>query len=126
MKQFYCTDLRPTPYGMEEIQRRFPQSAEVVSRLGIGQHATDTNGDTWFRGPDLVLQDDVPMTAADVAECRTSASRVRQSLRLERIATAALPWALSTRNPGSGWDEVAATLAVAAAKALIAELDKQA
>lgn len=111
MKQF-CV-MNPSTYVWRSVDE-----GELMSMMGtatdsllaqwvpVGGEFTDSNG---FQ---VARDADIGPGSADP--------------RLEHIATAVLPWALSTRNPGSGWDEVAATLAVAAAKALIAELDKQA
>lgn len=111
MKQFeFYGQLTGGSYGpfteADALQRLNANDGRVLRDLEVHDSFMSLDGATWARLPD-----------APDAENRDE--------RLERIATAVLPWALSTRNPGTGWDEVAATLAITAAKALIAELDKQ-
>lgn len=116
MKQFYCTGLGSTPYDLEGIQRVFPRSVEVVTGLGVGQSAMDSDGDTWFRAPDLaggsVGEVEVPRVGANGDE------------RLERVATSVFAAMINAAPMRSA--HVLATTAVDFAKALIAELDKQA
>lgn len=136
MKQFQLTIRNGGtfgPYGRESIVRiatHVPWA--TLNTLGVGGTYTDDQGGTWTRLPDLVLQDDVPLTAEDVTACRESAVRVRYKLRLERIATAAFSAIIGKRPFFSGTEaecllllESDARGAVLAAKALIAELDKQ-
>lgn len=130
MKQFQCTTCSGSvfgPYTADEVEEQFPCSVAAIAFLEVDETAHDEDGDLWKRLPDLILQDDAPMSANDVAACRASASRIRQSLRLERIATAAMVGVMTSpyQLPGLREDKIA-TLAVTVAKALIAELDKQA
>lgn len=136
MKQYHCPNLGPKPYTYDEIRDKFPSTLASIRDLEVGESAVDCDGDLWVRKGDVAdepLQDDVPMTGEDVAECRASASRVRQSLRLERIATAALQGLCANSYDGhqnrplstASYAEMA-ECAVGHAKALIAELDKQA
>lgn len=125
MKQFQYvkshTQTIAGPYD-ESVVRTFRHEIQAgLAGMEVGSIWRDPEGDVWTRLPDR-LSDDVPMTETDVAECRASASRVRQSLRLERIATAALQGLLAA--PMAVNDKP--RNAVAYAKALIAELDKQA
>lgn len=136
MKQFqYVNSHTQTiagPYD-ESVVRTFRHEIQAgLAGMEVGSIWRDPEGDVWTRLPDR-LSDDVPMTETDVAECRASASRVRQSLRLERIATAALQGLCANSFDGhqnrplstASYAEMA-EIAVAHAKALIAELDKQA
>ncbi|MFB0007673.1 hypothetical protein ABVC96_20845 [Xanthomonas euvesicatoria] len=136
MKQFQyvnaSTQTIAGPYD-ENIVRTFRREIQAgLAGMEVGSIWRDPEGDVWTRLPDR-LSDDVPMTETDVADCRASASRVRQSLRLERIATAAMA-AIIGKNPAvtADTDRHGTTAAAHArgaiiyAKALIAELDKQA
>jgi len=99
---------------MDEQDRNF------MATLTVGAHMRLDAG-YWERVPDL-RQDDVPMTSADVAACRASAMRVRQALRLERIATATFAAMINASPMLSA--HVLAETAVDFAKALIAKLDE--
>lgn len=122
------------PFNGESAQSRLHAKFEAsLGLLSVGETFTDEDGDVWTRLPDVVLQDDAPLTGKDVAECRESAVRVRDKLRLERIATAALQGLCANSYDGhlnqplstASYAEMA-VIAVDHAKALIAELDKQA
>lgn len=130
MKQFQYVNARTQtiagPYD-EKIVSTFRREIQAgLAGMEVGSIWRDPEGDVWTRLPDR-LSDEIPMTETDVTECRASASRVRQSLRLERIATAAMVGVLTCPNqPPRLREDKIATLAVNVAKALIAELDKQA
>lgn len=115
------------PFGLDTARSMCFPLRYWLAAAAVGDTAVDAGNDVWERLPDLMDPgaSTEALTRAGVIVGEALEASNQQAERLERIATAALPWALSTRNPGSGWDEVAASLAVAAAKALIAELDKQ-
>lgn len=113
------------PFNEVAAQSRLHAKFEVsLGLLSVGETFTEEGGDVWTRLPDVVLQDDAPLTGKDVAECRESAVRVRNKLRLERIATPVFTAMINASPHVSA--HVLATTAVDFAKALIAELDKQA
>lgn len=114
MKQFYCRALRPQPYTLEEIQEKFPLSAKTVEQMTVGAVATDRDGDVWERVADVGASTEFP-----------------RDERLERIATAVLAGLAAVPNSSLQLtpDDVRrldVESAVKYAKALIAELDKQA
>lgn len=129
MKQFHCPNLGRKLYTYDEIRDKFPGTLPAILNLEIGESAIDCDSDLWVRKDDVddeTLQDDVSMTETDVTQCRTSASCVRQSLRLERIATAAMVAWIPFTDLLSSRGLTPAQAAMNDARDLIAELDKQA
>lgn len=139
MKQFIVVrangDVRG-PFNLD-VAKHFQagyDDKKTIAELDVNIGMKDSDGDTWVRIADLhpARQDDVPLTATDVVEARTSASRVRQSLRLERIATATMAAIISklpvmiTEPSDTEACKRTARGALKYAQALIAELDKQA
>ena len=127
MKQFKLHRANGTIRGplswvaARNLQRHL-EDVDTLDSLAVGMTWTDSDGDTWIRFPDR-LQDDVPMAATDVTACRDSATRVRQSLRLERIATAALQGIMAAPACAPMTPDAIADCAIRHAKALILELD---
>jgi hypothetical protein len=109
MKQFQYSkpgsDFAMGPYDRDEAENFVFALSEWLDTAAVGDTATDTDGDIWTRLPDV-----------------KSADEVLRDERLERIATAALQGLLAA--PMAVNDKP--RNAVAYAKALIAELDKQA
>lgn len=110
MKQFKCYRLDRT-YTAAEVASLFPLSSLDLAPASVGEEIVDRDGDRWVR---LADSDDE---------------------RLERIATAALAAIIAKHPPVTANEddatarnirEASANGAVAYAKALIAELDKQA
>jgi hypothetical protein len=121
MKQFqyttrfgYVSDILTT----EQANTQFPESVPAFAFLEVGETAKDIDGDLWRRLPDIKTADDK-----------------QRDERLERIATAALAAIIAKHPPVTANEddaaarnmrEASANGAVAYAKALIDELDKQA
>lgn len=142
MKQFQYTTRfgeKFPPVGVEGVIRStLSEDRPILYSLPVGQKLETPYG-SWERLPDLVLQDDVPLTAEDVAMCRESAQRVHSRLRLERIATAAMEGIVGSISCEGEYQRLRALAdaqglsvsqwiacdAVKQAHALIAELDKQ-
>jgi hypothetical protein len=136
MKQFQRKSPTGQLYGPFDIDQARSMAYPLRGWLyaaEVGSTATDIYGDTWERLPDLVLQDDVVLQ--DDGEDVVLDTAVAKE-RLERIATAALQGLLagSTANvvlmselnkSGINPFPRLASDAHLAAKALIAELDKQ-
>lgn len=127
MKQFKCCSFNKV-YTAEKVDALFPMSAPDVLRLGVGEEIVDCDGDTWIRLADIE-QDSV---ASFLEAVDSAGSPVARDERLERIATVAMvaiieksPFAV-TRVGDMEIPECTARGAVKYAKALIAELDKQA
>jgi len=139
MKQFQYTKPSGKIYAAYDIH----QAQQLTFKLhawfdsaAVGETALDADGDLWERLPDLVQQDTVPLTVEEFAVRPPNLNEIVAAERLERIATAALQGLLagSTANVvlmselnKSGIDPFPrlASDAHLAAKALIAELDKQ-
>lgn len=144
MKQFtWLSNLTGYTHGPHDLHRASKTFApdkdaeQQLDRLAVGNTWRDEDGDVWTRLPDIldptieeVTPDGLHIVLKPVDEALEA--RSQQAERLERIATAAFSAIINKRPFFSGTDgecleilESDARGAVIAAKALIAELDKQ-
>lgn len=102
----------------DAVEQAGPNGYAILNGLSVGSSWSDPDGDTWTRTDDSATEGVV--------------TRQRRDERLERIATAAMAaiigkLPLTVKDPeDTEGDEMTARGAIKYAKALIAELDKQA